>query len=378
MKIVTVSVVLNIHQVYMADALYEVTGGQYWFVETGEKESLSDRKGGDSDFANRPYLIQASRDLLSFEKAIRVIREADVMIYGAAPLKYLKERVSIGKVSFINSERWLKKGLLNLLSPNLIQQQLFYHTYCHNKPVYALCSSAYASRDYQLMHSFKGRCYKWGYFTEVHNYDIEAIQVEKRSNTVRIVWVARFIGWKHPEKMLELAIQLHEQGINFIIDMIGIGEMFHCIQAQIKSMGLSKFVFLHGSVPNSKVVDAMRTHHIFCLTSDKNEGWGAVLNEAMSSGCCPVSSIEAGATPYLVKDGINGFSFDLKKKGDLFEKVLWLIEHPEERERMSIEAYKTIDEVWCPKNAAAQFYRLCDSILSGDICDIADGPCSKA
>ena len=58
----------------------------------------------------------------------------------------------------------------------------------------------------------------------------------------------------------------------------------------------------------------MKKHHIYCLTSDKNEGWGAVLNEAMSSGCCPVSSIEAGATPYLVKDGVNGFSFDLKKK----------------------------------------------------------------
>ena len=377
MKIVIVSIVLNIHQVYIADALSKVTGGQFWFIETGGKE-LDDKKGGDSDFSKRPYLIQASRDLFSFEKAMQVIREADVMIYGAAPLKYLKERVRTRKILFINSERWLKKGVLNLLSPNLIQQQLFYHMYCHNKPVYALCSSAYASQDYQLMHYFKGCCYKWGYFTEVHNYDIESVQVEKRSNTVRILWVARFIGWKHPEKMLELAIQLRERGVNFIINMIGVGKMFHHIQAQINSMGLSKYVCLHGYMPNSKVLDAMKKHHIYCLTSDKNEGWGAVLNEAMSSGCCPVSSIEAGATPYLVKDGVNGFSFDLKKKNNLLEKVLWLIEHPEERERMSIEAYKTMHEVWCPQNAAEQLYRLCDSMLSGNVCDIVEGPCSKA
>lgn len=378
MKIVTVSIILNIHQAYMADALYEVTGGQYWFVETGEENLLGDRKGGDSDFTKRPYLIQASKSMSSFKKAMWVIREADIVVYGSAPLKYLKERVLTGKITFINSERWLKKGLLNLLSPNLIKQQLFYYTHCYNKPVYALCSSAYASHDYQLMHSFKGRCYKWGYFTQTRNYDIEIVQEEKRSATVRILWVARFIGWKHPEKMLELALKLHERGINFIIDMIGVGEMFHCIQTQIESMGLSEHVFLHGFVSNSKVLDLMRTHHIFCLTSDKNEGWGAVLNEAMSSGCCPVSSIAAGATPYLVEDGVNGFSFDLKKKDDLLEKVLWLIEHPKERERMSIEAYKTIHEVWCPKNAADQFYKLCDSILSGNVCNIADGPCSKA
>ena len=70
MKIVIVSIVLNIHQVYIADALSKVTGGQFWFIETGGKE-LDDKKGGDSDFSKRPYLIQASRDLFSFEKAMQ-------------------------------------------------------------------------------------------------------------------------------------------------------------------------------------------------------------------------------------------------------------------------------------------------------------------
>ncbi|MBC5607338.1 glycosyltransferase family 4 protein [Bacteroides difficilis] len=378
MKIVFVSIALNIHQIGVADELYKLANGQYWFIET----SLSvdgNQKGGNVDSSNRLYLIKSYESLRAYQYAMQLIREADVMVYGAAPLEYLKERVKTGKLTFVNSERWLKKGLLNLLSPNLLKQQFFYHTHCHDKPYYALCSSAYAAGDYKILQSFKDKCYKWGYFTAVPKLDIVNIQKSKHSvSTVKILWVARFLRLKHPERMLQLALQLRNVGANFSIDMIGVGPEYDNIATAINDMGLQEYIHLLGSMPNNKVMEAMRTHDIFCFTSDKNEGWGAVLNEAMSSGCCPVSSIETGSTPYLIKDGVNGFSFNLKKKNDFFEKVLWLIEHPEERERMSIEAYKTIRDVWSPKNAAEQLYKLCQSMLQGESYVVEDGPCSKA
>lgn len=378
MKIVFVSIALNIHQIGVADELYKLANGQYWFIET----SLSvdgNQKGGNVDSSNRLYLIKSYESLRAYQYAMQLIREADVMVYGAAPLEYLKERVKTGKLTFVNSERWLKKGLLNLLSPNLLKQQFFYHTHCHDKPYYALCSSAYAAGDYKILQSFKDKCYKWGYFTAVPKLDIVNIQKSKHSvSTVKILWVARFLRLKHPERMLQLALQLRNVGANFSIDMIGVGPEYDNIATAINDMRLQEYIHLLGSMPNNKVMEAMRTHDIFCFTSDKNEGWGAVLNEAMSSGCCPVSSIETGSTPYLIKDGVNGFSFNLKKKNDFFEKVLWLIEHPEERERMSIEAYKTIRDVWSPKNAAEQLYKLCQSMLQGESYVVEDGPCSKA
>ncbi len=378
MKIVFVSIALNIHQIGVADELYKLANGQYWFIET----SLSvdgNQKGGNVDSSNRLYLIKSYESLRAYQYAMQLIREADVMVYGAAPLEYLKERVKTGKLTFVNSERWFKKGLLNLFSPNLLKQQFFYHTHCHNKPYYALCSSAYAAGDYRILQSFKDKCYKWGYFTAVPELDIVNIQESKRSaSTVKILWVARFLQLKHPERMLQLALQLRSVGVDFSINMIGIGPEYDNIATAINDMGLQGYVHLLGNMPNNKVMEAMRTHDIFCFTSDKNEGWGAVLNEAMSNGCCPVSSIETGSTPYLIKDGVNGFSFNLKKKNDLFEKVLWLIEHPEERERMSIEAYKTIRDVWSPKNAAEQLYKLCQSMLQGESYVVEDGPCSKA
>lgn len=377
MTIAFVSVILNIHQAGIADELYHLTGGNYWFIETGDSGG-DNSKGGD-DFSQRSYLIRTADDKASLRKTLQIIRDVDVMIYGAAPLMYLRERIKTGKLTFIYSERWLKKGLLNLLSPRLLKQQWFYHTQCHGKPFYALCSSAYAASDFNLMRSFIGKCYKWGYYTSVSDLDTKALLCEKRNDTtVKILWVGRLIDWKHPETMIELALQLIREKIDFCIDMIGTGDMFNYLQLQIQELGLTEHFHLLGSMPNDIVKQNMLSHHIACITSDRNEGWGAVLNEAMGCCCCPVSSIEAGSTPYLIKDGINGFSFDLRKKNNLFEKVLWLIEHPVEREKMSVEAYNTVHLVWSPKNAAAQLYKLCDAKLKGQTLEIPDGPCSKA
>lgn len=377
LKIVFVSVKLNIHQANVADELYKLTNGEYHFIETGN--NLQGNSKGGQDFSDRPYLIRVANGADAHQKALQLIREADVMIYGAAPLLYLKERVKTGKLTFLYSERWLKRGIINLFSPRLLAQQWFYHTHCHNKPVYALCASAYAAGDFAKMFSFRGKCYKWGYFTQVE--ELEGIQELRNSEIqerTRILWCGRFIGWKHPEVMVDLAKKLREAKANFEINMIGDGVLKESIEQKIKDTELSSCVNLLGALHNEKVIKAMREHHIACFTSDCNEGWGAVLNEAMTQGCCPVSSIATGSTPYLIKEGVNGFSFNLKKDNDLFEKVMYLIEHPQERERMSIEAYKTMHDVWSPENAARSLITLIEDIQYGRDISIVEGPCSKA
>ena len=118
MNIVFVSMALNIHQIGVSDELYRLAKGKFWFIETGYA-SKGVQKGGESEFALRPYLIRTQNGETSMATAIQIIRDADVMIYGAAPIAFLKERVKTGKLTFMYSERWLKRGLLNLLSPRL-------------------------------------------------------------------------------------------------------------------------------------------------------------------------------------------------------------------------------------------------------------------
>ena len=190
LNIVMLSPVLNIHQVGIADELFKLTNGKYCFIQT-DVMNKSNKKGANDDFSDRPYLIVLN-DKWGDDIIYQIIQDADVVMFDGAPMRYLKKRMRTGKLTFNLAERWLKKGLLNLLSPRLLKQQWFYHIHCHEKPFYALCSSAYAAVDFRLMHAFVGKCYKWGYFTTVSNIDMEAVLREKRNDTVvKILWAGR-------------------------------------------------------------------------------------------------------------------------------------------------------------------------------------------
>lgn len=373
MKIVFVSVVLNSHQVGVADRLFEITGGNFKYIETGGIGEL-DRKGGH-DFSSRPYLVKAN-ETDDKSKLYELIEDADVMIYGAAPIEFLRLRVKTGKLTFLYSERWLKRGLKNILSPRLLQQQLFYHLHCHGKPIYALCASAFAAKDFHLLHTFRNKCFKWGYFPPTPDISFNEITCsEKKDNEINILWVGRFISWKHPGMMIGLAKRLKSGGYNYNISMIGDGEL----KAQIEKDALDHNLNIkfEGAISNQKVQDIMRQNQIFCFTSDRQEGWGAVLNEAMGNGCCPVASSEAGATLFLVKEGQNGYTFNPDNPEDFHQKVISLINNHEQLLMLRECAFKTIHNLWNERTAADNIYRLSSELLHRQKPSITDGPCSK-
>lgn len=372
MKIVFVSVVLNSHQVGVADRLFDITGGNFRFIETGQAQEL-DKKGGE-DFSSRPYLIKANDKK---EELYRLIEEADVMVYGAAPIEYLRHRVKTGKLTFLYSERWLKRGLKNILSPRLLQQQLFYHLHCHRKPIYALCASAFAAKDFHLLHTFRNKCFKWGYFPPTPEINFNEIACKTKEDTeINILWTGRFISWKHPEMMIGLAKRLQSEGCKYRISMIGDGELRPLIEKEALENNLN--IKFEGALSNRKVQEIMRRHHIFCFTSDRQEGWGAVLNEAMGNGCCPIASSDAGSTLFLVKDGHNGYTFRQTDTDDFHDKVISLINDRELLMTLRKKAFATIHELWNAQTAAQNLHQLSLDMLNKTMPSITEGPCSIA
>ena len=122
----------------------------------------------------------------------------------------------------------------------------------------------------------------------------------------------------------------------------------------------------------------MREHDIFLFTSDKNEGWGVVLNEAMGQVCCPVASNQIGATPFLLEHKKNGMIY---KSGDfvsLVDSITYLIDNPDKRIAISKSAYKQVKELWCPEVAAERLYKLAESLWTNSELIYNDGPLSKA
>lgn len=386
MKLVFYSLVLNHHQACLADEFYRLLGSDYAFVETAE---CSDRKGATDDYSKRPYLVKAWESAEDYWQAMEWAGSAEVCVFGGwQALPFEKARMSKGLLSFDMGERMLKRGWVNLLSPRIMKMIMTYHLGGWScKPIYKLCMSAYTARDQYKLCSFRERCYKWGYFTKVEEFDVEASTDVSTSNITPLMWCSRYLMLKHPELPVFLAKKLKENGFKFRIDMYGdernaakhdVVYPKEKLVDLINEMGVGDCVRLMGNRPNNEILNAMREHAIFLFTSDKYEGWGAVANEAMANGCVLVGSDEIGSVPYLVKDGVNGMIFRSGSVEDLYEKVSYLMTHREERLRMAQRAYEDMVNLWSPRNAASCLLRLTEALRNNKTLEIKEGPCSKA
>ena len=133
-------------------------------------------------------------------------------------------------------------------------------------------------------------------------------------------------------------------------------------------------------MPPEQVRTYMEEAVIYLFTSDRQEGWGAVLNEAMASGCAVVASDAAGATLFLVQDGENGSVYRSGNFRDLLEKVQYLLDQPTVQVKYGRMAYRTVIDIWNGKVAAERLVKLSEALSRGECHPnlYEDGPCSRA
>lgn len=377
MKIAFLSNYMCIHQVPFCECMYQALGDDFCFVATEEieKERLSQ---GYSDLNHAyPFIIRPYEGEQERQKAQCVTDEADVVIIGSAPLEYIQNRLKNNKLTFLYSERLYKTGYQAWKLP--VRLWRFWKKFGRHKSLYLLCSSAFTAGDFAKTGTFLGKAYKWGYFPPIYRYEhISALIDRKKPSS--ILWVGRFINWKHPEHVIEAARRLQEENYEFHVQMVGSGERWNAVEKMIRDYGLQERVQLVGAVPAEQVRGYMDAASIFLFTSDRNEGWGAVLNESMNSGCAVVASDAIGSVPFLLKDGENGLCYQSGNVDELYNKVKQLLDHPEERKRLGQNAYLAITQEWNAENAVQRLLHLCQRMLGGEYkpFPFTDGVCSEA
>lgn len=378
MKLVFYVNYLNIHQVYVMDAFYHLLGEEFRFVATLPRNK-KELKGG-LDYSMRPYCILAAESENTKEEASRLAREAETCVFGACSQEYAVERAKVNPngLSFEMGERWLKRGWINVFSSTLRGWYKNYYRFYRHRPYYKLSCSAFTAQDDERLFAYKDRHFKWGYFTSVEKYEEELHLKEDSSKITTIMWCARFLNWKHPELAIQLARKLKDDGYQIRVDMYGVGSELERMKQLSCSLGVTDIVHFKGSVPNDEIRKQMREHDIFLFTSDRNEGWGVVLNEAMCSRCAVVASDAIGAAPFLILDGVNGFLFKSEQIDSLYEKVVFLLNHPEERQQMAEHSYQDMLHIWSPRKAAESLLQLINDLQNGRETSLKEGPCSKA
>lgn len=377
MQIVFLSNYLSVHQLPFCEYMYQKLGDGFCFVATKEtrKERLLQ---GYSELNNKyPFVVRAYESEIERHRAQQMVDTAEIAVSGSAPVEFLQTRLRTGKLTFLYSERLYKEPYPAWKLP--LQWWQFRKSYGKGNNLYLLCASAYTAGDFARTGNFLGKAYKWGYFPQTFRYDDVDAMIEKKVPGT-ILWAARFIDWKHPEYVVEVARRLKAEGYRFQIKMLGSGDHWEDIDRKVKEFALEDCVQLTGAIPAEQVRGYMDAASIFLFTSDRNEGWGAVLNESMNSGCAVVASDAIGSVPFLLKDGENGLQFESGNVDALYAKVKYLLDHPEERKKMGKAAYETVTGLWNVETAAQRFLELSEAFLQGqkypDL--FSDGPCSIA
>lgn len=375
MKVVFISNYLNHHQIPLSNALYQQVHGRYRFIGTQPMTQERMNLGWKVE-RTYPYEIHSYGTEEATAECKRLADHSDVVIVGSAVDDFMVDRLKAGKLTFKYSERFYKEGTPLKKFPRHLVSAWLHHGRFQKYPLYMLCASAYTAGDAARFGNYIGRCYKWGYFPETKHYDLESLLKNKKRTS--LLWAGRLIDWKHPEYAIRAARRLKEEGYNFELNMVGTGAMEEELRAMVCQHDLGDVVHLLGSMPPEQVRTHMERAGIFLFTSDRQEGWGAVLNESMNSGCAVVACSAIGSVPFLVKDGINGETYPEGDFEAFYRKVKKLMDDVSLQERYGREAYRTITEEWCAEVATERFLKLAECLQNGKDTPFEEGACSKA
>ncbi len=123
----------------------------------------------------------------------QLILNAEVVVFSHFKMELIEERCSKGKLTFIYSERLLKKGILKFLDGRLYKQW-FFHVRYRNAPVYLLAIGKKSATDFKMLGFNPHKIFSFAYFPEVLTYPVQ--ERIRKNKQIELIWVGRLVGFK--------------------------------------------------------------------------------------------------------------------------------------------------------------------------------------
>lgn len=377
LTVTMISNYINHHQIPFSEEMYKRYGDNYCFIQTEKMEKERSDMGWGVDEKSLPYLRLLYEDE---NTCIDRIMNSDILIVGWQEREDLiLPRIEAGRFTLRISERIYREGQWKFLSPRGLLRKYREHTRFRKKDnVYLLCAGAYVASDFSLIKAYPEKMFKFGYFPKFRELDFSV--KPPVDDEIHIIWAGRFIPLKHPEFAVKMAKELKDGGFKFHLHFIGSGEMEKELKVMALDNGLYDHVTFYGFVKPDKVREIMDRCHIHIFTSNYLEGWGAVVNEGMNSGCLEIVNSEVGAAPFLIQHEKNGLIYKDGSYNDFIGQVMKVFENPKLIEEYGKEAYETIKNLWNAKHAVNEVIAFYERFMNGRATDEIpeEGPMSKA
>ena len=345
-RVTFVSNYLTIHQISLCKEFFKRLGDNFKFVSsfepTGEKRKYA-------NYENEPFVIHPFLSKRDRKKAVEIINKSDIVIFGSGDRSLLKNNK---KVIFFYMEH-LSKTKINFLRK--IHLQMLYKKFTN---AYLLCASCYSQVDFNSIGLFVDKCFYFGYFPLLVEHDLK----QRETEHVNLMWVGRELKLKRPEYAFYAAKILYDEKIKCNVKIVSTrNNIIKELIEMYKTKPWFNNIELISPTDNFSIQKMMFQSDIFILSSDENEGWGAVVNEAMNAGCCPIVSSSTGCSHFLIEDGFNGYIFDNYEEFET--KLLTSINNLEFKE-MGRNAFETIQKKWNAANAVTNLLSIFELVIN--------------
>jgi glycosyltransferase involved in cell wall biosynthesis len=148
--------------------------------------------------------------------------------------------------------------------------------------------------------------YPFGYFRSGQRCpERDSGKPEKRR--IEVLFVGQLISRKGVDLLLSSLAPLFAECPDLSLVLVGRGDLLPALQREVEAMGGSSRVMFEGALPAEAIPGRMTRAALLVLPS-RWDGWGVVVNEALSAGVPVIVSDRCGAAD-LIRDGVNGYVF---------------------------------------------------------------------
>lgn len=174
--------------------------------------------------------------------------------------------------------------------------------------------SHFAVDFYARLGVHKERIYPFGYFR--CSADLAHLpEISRRQGRTEIIFVGQLIKRKGLDILLEAIHPLLAEYSDLDLTVVGTGEDLLALQGLVRRLDIEDRIHFAGVLPAEQVQSRMSAARALVLPS-RWDGWGMVINEALSVGVPVIASDQCGASD-LIQNGVNGYVFRSEDREDL-------------------------------------------------------------
>jgi colanic acid/amylovoran biosynthesis glycosyltransferase len=183
----------------------------------------------------------------------------------------------------------------------------------------------------------------WSSASDWHKLEVTPLGVEttgwktatfrERPSPFELISVGRLVEIKGYPLLLEAVAQLHAEGRDVRLTLVGDGQDRASLEEQARQMEIAELVVFAGW-KNQEELRELYAKSDVCVLSSFAEGIPVVLMEAMTAGV-PCVAARINGIPELIRDGIDGLLFTPSNVQELTAAIGRLMDSAELRRRMA-------------------------------------------